>query len=367
MARRRSDKGNLRWKGDTLYWCGTVPVGTDAETGKVVWGYRERSTGASDEREAWKRGREIQAEFLEALSRPLKKKPAASMTLIAAIHLYLKAVGRNGEYLEKFVDDCPNMPINEIDQGWLDERAERYYPGRTAATKNRAVYTPMSAVLNHVASVVKDFNPPRIKRPRGWLPPSNFKKPPDDWWARVVPHCSPGLEAFLWFTHAHLRRVSEACSIRPEDIDPVTWKVTLWDSKEEQWISLQLAEPVIKAFDKYEWRKKKYVFGFCDKGKVRKALVKACAKAGVPYHVPKDVGRHSGASHLLGEGCTTKEVAEAGRWKSTRMVDKVYGHLEKRSVDEKVRNLNEKWAKKQIETAEVITSDFPLISRQGNR
>jgi len=31
MARRRSDKGNLRWKGETLYWCGTVPVGTDEE------------------------------------------------------------------------------------------------------------------------------------------------------------------------------------------------------------------------------------------------------------------------------------------------------------------------------------------------
>lgn len=135
MARRRSDKGTLRWKGGTLYWCGTVPVGTDEE-GKIVWGYRERSTGTADEREAWKRGSEIQAEFLEALARPVEERPSASMTLNEVILLYLKDGGKNCEYLEKFVDLAGNTPIHKIDQAWVNRFAEVHFPGRTAATKN---------------------------------------------------------------------------------------------------------------------------------------------------------------------------------------------------------------------------------------
>ena len=352
MARCRSDKGNLRWKGETLYWCGTVPVGTDEE-GKIVYGYRERSTGTADEREAWKRGREIQAGFLEDLAKPVAKKPSTSMTLLEAIHLYLKDGGKNREYLTKFVDVCPNTPICDIDQTWVNRFAEVHFAGRAAATKNRAVYTPLCAVLNFLASEVKGYNPPRIRRPRGWLAPSNFKKPPPDWWERVLPHCPPWLEGFLLFTRIHMRRVSEACSIKPEDIDPVTWSVLLWDNKEEQKIWFKLAQPVIEALNKYEWQRKRYVFGFCDKGKARKALVKACAEAGVAYHVPKDVGRHSGATFLLEQGMTTKEVAEGGRWASTRMVDLQYGHLERRDIDDKVRALNEK--------------HFPSISRQAKQ
>ena len=352
MARRRSDKGTLRWKGGTLYWCGTVPVGTDEE-GKIVWGYRERSTGTADEREAWKRGSEIQAEFLEALARPVEERPSASMTLNEVILLYLKDGGKNREYLEKFVDLAGNTPIHKIDQAWVNRFAEVHFPGRTAATKNRAVYTPLCAAFNYLASVVKGYNPPRIRRPRGWLAPSNFKKPPEDWWDRAIPHCPPHLEAYIYFTRIHMRRVSEACSIKPEDIDPVTWSVLLWDNKEEQKIWFPLAQPVIDALAKYDWRKRKYVFWLSSKSKVRAAIKAACAKAGVPYHVAKDIGRHSGASFLLKQGMTTKEVAEAGRWASTRMVDRQYGHLERRDVDDKARALNEE--------------RFPSISRQSQK
>ena len=365
MARPRSDKGSLRWKGKTLYWCGTVPF-KDQATGDLYWRYVERSTHTSDESQAWQWGRAFQKECFEALGKPLEKKPTMSMALVEAIHLYLKDGGRNGEYLEKFVNTCPNVPIHEIDQAWMDAFAEQHFPGRTAATRNRAVFTPLCAVLNHVDLKVKEFTAPHIKRPRGWLPKSNFKRPPKDWWARVLPHCEPNLEAFLLFTRIHMRRTSEACAITPADVDVNTWRVQLWDSKEKQDISFELARPVIEALNKYEWQNKQYLFGFSSKSRVRKALVEACAKAGVPYHRPKDVGRHSGATFLLEQGKTSAEVKEAGRWASTRMVDLIYGHLERRAVDDQVRALNEEWAEKNLQSGEVIETGFPANVRQAN-
>ncbi len=52
--------------------------------------------------------------------------------------------------------------LSEITQQVIDECAVALYPNASAATRNRQVYTPISAVLKHAGA---DF---KIKRPKGW-------------------------------------------------------------------------------------------------------------------------------------------------------------------------------------------------------
>lgn len=85
---------------------------------------------------------------------------------------YLKG-GGDGTYLGKFdktakvwvsgiIPHFVGVPLAEITQQSIDECAVTLYPHASAATRNRHVYTPISAVLKHAGL---DF---KIKRPKGW-------------------------------------------------------------------------------------------------------------------------------------------------------------------------------------------------------
>ena len=310
MARRRDDRGSFREKSGSLYWRGQLPE--RAEDGEIVWRSRERSCGSLDLKEARALVETWQKEALAALAKPIEKRSASGLLFAHAVTSYAKRHDGNRDYLLKLVHEIGRTPIEDIDQDFIDALAERMYPARTAATLNRHIYTPICAVLNAVTA--KKYIPPRIKRPRSHLARSNFRRPPKDWFQRVLPECPPHLVAFLLFCRLHGRRTSEACRITPADIDADSWRITVRDTKVGQEIVLRLAEPVIEALGRYPWRLEKYVFKFTSKSRIYKPLRAACARAGVPYHVPKDVGRHSFATALLDEGRSLMEVKEAGRW-----------------------------------------------------
>lgn len=54
------------------------------------------------------------------------------------------------------------VPLSEVHQQAIDECATALYPTASAQTRNRHVYTPVSAVLKHAGL---DF---KIRRPKGW-------------------------------------------------------------------------------------------------------------------------------------------------------------------------------------------------------
>lgn len=284
MAKRRADRGSFRERRNALYWRGQLPEKT--ESGEIVWRSCERSTRTLDPTKAWQIVDAWRQEAFAALAKPVEK-PSTEVLFAHAVTRYAKKkIGANGEYLPKIVREIGMMPIAEIHQETIDALAEKLYPGRSAATLNRHIYTPITAVLNAMAS--KTYAPPRIKRPEGHLANSNFQKPPKDWFQRVLPECSPNLAAFLLFCRLHGRRTSEACCITPDDIDADTWQVTVRDTKADQVILIKLSTPIIEQLERYSWRLNQYVFGFSSKSQVYPALRKACARAGVPYHVPKD-------------------------------------------------------------------------------
>jgi integrase len=366
MAKRgsRQHKYSFRpiLKSGSLYARYTIPE-KDPETGKIVWQSKERSTGTPDVSQARKFVEALIDAAYEDLTKDVEKRDG--ITFNEAVISYIKSSNgwANKQYLPRIVEEIGDMPIVSIKQKCIDDLAEKLYPGRTAATLNRQIYTPVCAVLNAAAS--DDYTAPRIKRPKGHLPPSNFKRPSKDWWARVLPECPPNLVAFVLFCRLHGRRTGEACRITPSDIDAESWQVTVLDTKGKQEIRIKLSQPVINALDLYPWRLNKYVFGFSSRWSVYKPLRNACERAGVEYSRPKDSGRHSWASGLLDQGKTLKEVKEAGRWKTMEAVG-IYSHLERSRVDDEARNIGENWAEKNLRSADVISPSFRANNGQSN-
>lgn len=128
--------------------------------------HTNRSTKLADERKA---SRLLKAWEDDAergrLSRP------GEPSFLTAIEGYL-TVGGDDRFLGAYDPETGlwsgiagllgNNPLSQIDQAAIDAAAVTLYPEAAPATRNRQVYTPISAVLKH-AGIEKE-----IRRPKGW-------------------------------------------------------------------------------------------------------------------------------------------------------------------------------------------------------
>jgi integrase len=120
----------------------------------------DRSTGTSERQAAarilatWKRQAE-RGEF----SQPTDK--ASPELFLAAAKAYLLA-GGEGKFVQPICEKWATKLLADIDQIAIDTLAEELCPNATAASRNRTIYTPISAILHH-AGIEK-----KIKRPKGW-------------------------------------------------------------------------------------------------------------------------------------------------------------------------------------------------------
>lgn len=141
--------------------------------------YVDRSTGSPN--------KEIATRFLNKWKREIERgefSPAAETgpTFLSAALAYIKAGGEArfvGEYDPKtklwsgLIGHFSDTPLGDIGQEAIDEAASVLHPAGSAATKNRQVYTPMSAILKRAGIVTE------LKRPKGargnkrvdWLTP----------------------------------------------------------------------------------------------------------------------------------------------------------------------------------------------------
>jgi integrase len=122
----------------------------------------DRSTGTSERAAAkrifttWQKN----AERGEFEDKPEQPETHADL-FVAAAKAYLLA-GGDRKYITAICEQWPTRRLSEIDQVAIDTVAEELYPGAPASTKNRQVYTPISAILKHVGIEKK------LRRPKGW-------------------------------------------------------------------------------------------------------------------------------------------------------------------------------------------------------
>lgn len=88
--------------------------------------------------------------------RPVETAP----TFLSAAIAYLEA-GRRKRYVAKLIKHFGETSINRIDQAAIDAAAIALHPNASNATRNAAVYTPMSAILHHAGVDIK------LRRPKG--------------------------------------------------------------------------------------------------------------------------------------------------------------------------------------------------------
>lgn len=116
--------------------------------------YVERSTKA--------RKRKIAQQELKNIERDIEQnsKDAGVKTFSAAALSYMQAGGERN-FITPLLDHFGKAPLSRIDQSAIDSAAEKIYPQGSPATRNRQVYTPISAILKH-AGIEK-----KLKRPKG--------------------------------------------------------------------------------------------------------------------------------------------------------------------------------------------------------
>src|SRR5262245_8741685 len=114
-----------RKEGQSFYVRGTY-------LGKHVY----RSTGA--------RKRAVAVKLLKGIERDIetgKSSERREATFADAALAYMKAGGER-TYIKKLLEHFGDTPLQQIDQATIDGAAADLYPQRSAATRNRSVYTP---------------------------------------------------------------------------------------------------------------------------------------------------------------------------------------------------------------------------------
>lgn len=173
----------------------------------------DQSTGVSEEKAA----QEILITRSDEVLRQSIHGDSAVRTFADAVTSYVAAGGDN-QHLEPILRHFgPKTLLAKIGQGEIEACARKLYPSAAAATQNRKVYTPISAVMHHAARL-KWCAKPVIARPRGhdmervrWI---TFAEA-ESLIAAAAPHLRP-LVVFLLSTGA---RLSEALYLEWGDVD----------------------------------------------------------------------------------------------------------------------------------------------------
>lgn len=130
------------------------------------WSIRGTYLGVAVDRSSGTHRKGVARKRLELLERKIERgeyperQPAGTATtFIGAAIAYMKA-GRSRHYLAPLIAHFGETPL-PIEQAAIDAAAVALYPNVTPATRNRKVYTPVSAVMHHAGFEVK------LRRPKG--------------------------------------------------------------------------------------------------------------------------------------------------------------------------------------------------------
>lgn len=267
-------------------------------------------------------------------------------TFAEAIVSYVLAGGEK-RFLKPLLNHFGERPLSEITQADIEAAAQALYPGASAATHNRQVYTPMITLLRR-AAMAQLCDPVLIVRPKVRRKPVHI--PADDWWSKIEPQCSPNLWALLVFLANTGSRVSEALRLKWSDLDRARNKALLGRTKNGEPREVTINTAVWAALDaKKEWEGKDgnsrfrtgALFNFSGRTNVYRSIKSACARAGVPYYPTHSAGRHTFASRGLKAGWSLKLLKEAGGWKTIAVPAQNYGHLEQNAIHDAILALGE--------------------------
>ena len=262
--------------------------------------------------------------------------PAGAPTFASAALAYVKA-GHSKRFLSPLAEHFATTPLTRLDQAAIDQAAAALYPDAGPATRNRQVYTPVSAILRHAGVAIV------IRRPKGaqgtprtaWLdPPLAFALMAA---SDAVGPTFGALVKFLTYTGA---RLGEALALRWADVDLDRKLVTIRQTKTEGVRVAVLPDFVVDALTPLARGGR--VFYPLTKGSVLYAMLAKAEKASgvtIPDRLGFHILRHTWATLMRRyAGLDTAALVETGAWRSRKSAS-VYEHLDATDEAAKVSRL----------------------------
>jgi integrase len=294
----------------------------------------DRSTKADKPRVArailkrWRTAIE-RGEYREREDEPQQLAPAEpAKTFLGAAVSYMQAGGEN-TYVGRLLDHFKETPLGEIDQAAIDAAAIAIYPKATAATRNRSVYTPVSAVLKHAGVQFV------LRRPTGaegrklveWLWPDEAER-----LFKAAAEFDSGFALLLVLLCYTGMRLGEALRLTARDIRLRENFAYARDTKngDPRPVFLPahvvaMLRPHLKALPHEQAR----VFRFHKGGHIYSLLRAAAAKAEVdlPERQAFHIFSHTWATWMRRfAGLDTKGLVATQRWKDRKSADR-YEHV----------------------------------------
>lgn len=230
--------------------------------------------------------------------------------------------GGEARFIVPIAQALAGKRLKDVTPKDIRDAARRAYPNASPATLNRQAITPARAVINFGHQQgwcgkisVRAFDSDKPKRQavnRAYLD-------------KLRPHLPKRLFALMLFLHTTGRRIGDALSLELADVDLQRMRVRIGRTKNGDpaiaALTTEVAELIAEGMPEVG-----RVFPYAHRSSVYSTLRRACAKAGVPYLGTHQPGRHSFATTLHEAGWGTKAIAEAGGWKSVRLVAETYEH-----------------------------------------
>jgi integrase len=266
----------------------------------------------------------------------------ATVTFVEAAKSYLEN-GGEGRFMAPLLLHFAGRKLADIRQDAIDTAATVLYPSAGPATRNRHVYTPVSAVLAFAAG--KEWADSRtITRPRQtktairWLSVTEAD--------RLVFHCSPHLKPLVTFLFGTGARLSEALYLQWTDVDLKRKQVTFNDTKNGETRSVPLSSRVAAALANLPNRVgpvfltnkgKGYARVVDCGGQIKTGFRAACRRAGIKDFTPHGC-RHTFATWHYAKHRDLGQLMELCGWKSPDMALR-YAHVNVQHLAKSIQDL----------------------------
>jgi integrase len=300
-----------------------------ARTGSTpYWTVRGTYLGVRVSRSTKTGKRSLAIQVLKSLEREIERgefAQPAERTFASIAAAYMKAGGER-THLKKLLEHFGDRPVSQIGQAEIDAAAVAIYPNASAATRNRQVYTPISALLRH-AGVRID-----LRRPRGatgnkvnaWLWPDEAfllfeeaAKLDKEFASLLIILCYTGL------------RLSEALNLVWINVRLQDGFAFVPDTKNGEPRAVFLPPIAVRAMKDLKPHSTGRVFRFAKSGHLYSLLKTAAFKAGVdlPERSAFHIFRHTYATWMRREaGLDTKGLVATGAWRDRKSADR-YEHV----------------------------------------
>jgi integrase len=284
------------------------------------WRVRGTYLGVSVNRSTQAVSRSVAAKVLKEYETEIERGRFAKKigpTFAEAGVRYLRE-GKDPRFVDRLLDHFGETPLAEIDQRAIEDASHALLPGVTPATRNRCVFTPMSAILRHAGVDL------RLRRPAGANGRRReffFRPEQAEAVINAAMEQSEEFGVFLTFLLYTGCRLSEACGLQVADVELSRATALVRDTKNGTDRRVHLPPTLVAALAGHPRGLERVgkVFAFT-KGSWLYARLQAAAEAAgvaIPDGVAFHAFRHSyGAYARRYGGLDTSGLVATGAWLS---------------------------------------------------